>query len=503
MTKRTSAFTAILIAIMSLAVGLVLASRLDLTPSSGAQTGYLPAANSEPISGSLDATTFRRIAEAVTPAVVNIQTTSRARRTQGDADLFDQNPFFGNPRGQRRGAERPSIGAGTGFIIDKGNGFILTNNHVVEGADEIKVGFFGDHRFADLFDAKVIGRDPLTDSALIQLTNRPDRELTEIRFGDSDQMAAGDWVMAIGNPFNLRHTVTVGVVSAVGRDEFQTVEGRSQVMIQTDAAINRGNSGGPMLNIRGEVVGINTAIYTNQTESNLGIGFAVPINAVRNLLPQLRTGRIIRGQLGVSVDSVPFSAAEAKELALPNGGGARITTINPGSAAEKAGIRPNDIVIEFNGQPVRSSDELIAMVIQARPGAAVPMKVVRNRQQQTLSVTVDELDLLAQGEATEAETDGTEAGGIGITIEPITARLARQLELPDGQTGAVIVDVEPGSAAERAGLAQGDVIHTVGGRPMRTVDDVSRAIAAVPQGSVALLTITRQGRDVGVRVRKR
>src|SRR5690606_7795733 len=141
----------------------------------------------------------------------------------------------------------------------------------------------------------------LTDSALIQLTERPKRQLTEVRFGDSDQMAPGDWVMAIGNPFNLRHTVTVGVVSAVGRDEFQTVDQRSQVMIQTDAAINRGNSGGPLLNIRGEVIGINTAIYTNETSANLGIGFAVPINDVRALLPQLQAGRVVRGQLGVSV----------------------------------------------------------------------------------------------------------------------------------------------------------------------------------------------------------
>lgn len=501
MTKRTSAFTAVLIAIMSLAVGMVLASRLDLTPSSDGQTGYMPAANSDPISGSLDATTFRRIAQAVTPAVVNIQTTSRARRTQTGSDLFEQNPFFGNPRGQQRG-QRPVIGSGTGFIIDKGNGFILTNNHVVEGADEIKVGFFGDHRFADLFDAKVIGRDPLTDSALIQLTNRPDRELTEIRFGDSDQMAAGDWVMAIGNPFNLRHTVTVGVVSAVGRDEFQTVEGRSQVMIQTDAAINRGNSGGPMLNIRGEVVGINTAIYTNQTESNLGIGFAVPINAVRNLLPQLRTGRIIRGQLGVSVDSVPFSAADAKELALPNGGGARITTINPGSAAEKAGIRPNDIVIEFNGQPVRSSDELIAMVIQTKPGVAVPMKIVRNRQMQTLNVTVDELDLLA-GETEEDESAGrSDAGGIGMTIEPITPQIARQLDLPSDQRGAIVTDVEPSSEASRAGIARGDVIYEVNGREVRNVDETLSAIKGA-RGSVILVTVLRQGQALGLNVRRR
>jgi serine protease Do len=501
MTKRTSVFTAVLVAIVSLAVGMVLASRLDLTPSSEAQGTYMPAANSDPISGAIDATTFRRIAQAVTPAVVSIQTESRARRG-GTNDFLGQNPFFGNPRGQQA-PERRQSGSGTGFIIDKAAGFILTNNHVVEGAETIKVGFFGDHRLADTYDAKVIGRDPLTDSALIQLTSRPDRELAQVNFGDSEQMAAGDWVMAIGNPFNLRHSVSVGVVSAVGRDEFQTVDQRSQVMIQTDAAINRGNSGGPLLNVRGEVIGINTAIYTNESSANIGIGFAVPINYVRNLLPQLRTGRIVRGQLGVSVLNQPFSAQEARDLGLPNGGGAMISTVNPDSAAAKAGMRPNDIVVEFNGQPVRSSDELIAMVVQAKPGVSVPVKIVRNRQQQTLNITVDELDLLAQ-EETEAETArGTEAGGIGVTIEPVTPRIARQLELPDGQTGALVTEVTPGSEAERGGLAAGDVIISVSGRDVRSVDDTSRAIAAVPQGSVVLLTIHRQGREVGLRIRKR
>lgn len=501
MTKRTSVFTAVLIAIVSLAVGMVLASRLDLTPSSEAQGTYMPAANSDPIAGSIDATTFRRIAQAATPAVVSIQTRSRARRGE-TTDFLGQNPFFGNPRGPR-GQERPVQGSGTGFIIDKANGYILTNNHVVEGAEEINVGFFGDHRLADTFEAKVIGRDPLTDSALIQLTERPQRELTQIAFGDSDQMAAGDWVMAIGNPFNLRHSVSVGVVSAVGRDEFQTVDQRSQVMIQTDAAINRGNSGGPLLNVRGEVIGINTAIYTNESSANIGIGFAVPINHVRNLLPQLRVGRVVRGQLGVSVLNAPFSAAEARDLGLPNGGGAQITIVNPGSAAAKAGIRPNDIVIEFNGQPVRSSDELIAMVIATKPGVAVPMKIVRNRQQQSLSVTVDELDLLAQEETPAETARGTEAGGIGIAIEPVTPRIARQLDLPEGQSGALVIEVTPGSEGERAGIAEGDVIISVNGREVRSVDDTSRAIAAVPQGSVVLLTVNRQGREIGLRVRKR
>jgi len=502
MTKRTSIFTAVLIAVASLAAGLVLASRLDLTPGSSAQPMALPEANSQPITGAIDATTFRRIAQTVSPAVVSIQTRGAARRRDTN-DFFEQNPFFGIPRGpQGRVPQPPREGSGSGFIIDAANGYILTNNHVVAEADEINVGFYGDHRFGETVTAKVIGRDPLSDSALLQLNERPSRELMQVRFGDSSQMAPGDWVMAIGNPFQLRHTVTVGVVSATGRDEFQTVDRRSQEMIQTDAAINPGNSGGPLLNVRGEVIGINTAIFTNETQSNLGIGFAVPINTVRALLPQLRTGRVVRGQLGVQVDTVPFTAAEVRELGLPNGGGARITSVTGGSAAEKGGIQVNDIVIEFNGQPVRSSSELIAMVVAARPGATVPVKVVRGGQQRTLNITIDELDLLAQEEQSRQTRESTESG-IGLTLSPLTPQLQRRLEVPDGRGGAVVTDVVPGSIAQRSLFAEGDVILEINGRAIRSTDEALRAFDAVPAGSTALVTVWRQGSEQGLRVRKR
>ena len=499
MTKRTSIFSAVLIAVMSLAVGMVLASKLDLTPRSEAGPMDIPAANSQPISGAIDATTFRRIAQAVSPAVVSIQTTARARRTQSN-DFLEQNPFFGIPRGQQPGQPRLRRGSGTGFIIDKANGYILTNNHVVEGADEINVGFFGDARFADTVTAKVIGRDPLTDSALLQLTERPNREMTQIAFGDSNQMAPGDWVMAIGNPFQLNHTVSVGVVSAVGRDELRPVEGRTQLMIQTDAAINPGNSGGPLLNIRGEVIGVNTAIFTNETSANLGIGFAVPINSVRDLLPQLRTGRVIRGQLGVQVSSIPFSEEDARELGLPNGGGALISVVGDGGAADKAGMEINDIVIEYNGQPVRNSNDLISMVVATKPGTTVPVKVVRNRQQRTLNVTVAELDLLATDQNETEARRGTESG-IGITIEPLTPQLQRRLELPAGRGGAIVTEVVEGSPAERAGFAEGDVIVSINGRAVSSPDEVSRAFDA--SSSIALVRVWRQGEEVGLRVRKR
>src|SRR5918994_7751547 len=295
--RKTTLFYALLIAIASLAVGMVIASRLDLSPHSSAQTIAAPPMNSAPITGPLTATKFRDIAKVMSPAVVNIRTESR-QRTQdlteffGGDDLFHR--FFGGPADpqtprRNRPRDQVAVAAGTGFIIDKA-GFILTNNHVVEDATKIQVSLYGEE--ADqTYEARVVGRDPLTDSALIELTEKPDHTLPEVKFGDSSQIQPGDWVMAIGNPFNLAHTVSVGVVSALKRP-FPVATQRSLDMIQTDAAINPGNSGGPLLNIRGEVIGVNTAIFADMRQSgNIGIGFAVPINAVTNLLPQLRSGK--------------------------------------------------------------------------------------------------------------------------------------------------------------------------------------------------------------------
>jgi serine protease Do len=290
--RRFTWFYALLIAMTSAAAALVIASRLGLSPESSAQTVAAPAMNSAPLSGPVTATTFRDIAKRVSPAVVNIRTESR-QRTQdlseffGGSDLFDR--FFGPSGGGpgRRPETRPRDqlvqAAGTGFIIDKA-GLILTNNHVVEGASRIKVSLYGEDSDQE-YDAKIVGRDPLTDSALIELTEKPDHTLPTIEFGDSSQMQPGDWVMAIGNPFNLAHTVSVGVISAKERP-FQVAESRFAQVLQTDAAINPGNSGGPLLNLRGEVVGVNTAIIADGRQSgNIGIGFAIPINTVRELLP--------------------------------------------------------------------------------------------------------------------------------------------------------------------------------------------------------------------------
>jgi S1-C subfamily serine protease len=269
--RKSNLLSGVLIAVVFLAVGMVIASRLDLVPHSLASNVSVPAANSAPLTGPIDATTFRTIAQQAGPAVVSITTTA-TRQVRGFGDIFPFEIPRGGGNGRRGAPQQEEVrGSGSGFIIDKA-GYILTNNHVIEDASKIEVQLASMRDIEDLLPAKLIGRDALTDTALIQLTELPNTPLTEIKFGDSAQMAPGDWVMAIGNPFTLQNTVTVGVVSAVGRQQIasRSVGGGTRVeeMIQTDAAINRGNSGGPLLNIRGEVIGINSAIRATRPEAS-------------------------------------------------------------------------------------------------------------------------------------------------------------------------------------------------------------------------------------------
>jgi serine protease Do len=512
-SRKITLFYAVLIAVASLAVGMVLASRLDLTPQSSAQTMALPAMNSAPLTGALDASTFRNIAKASSPFVVNIRTRAK-RKAQDMSDFFgggggggSDDPFqrfFGQPN-QRGAKPREQIveAAGTGFIISK-DGLILTNNHVVEGATDIFVAFGENQNDLEEFKAKLVGRDQLTDSALIQLEEKPSTPLVEAKFGDSSQMQTGDWVMAIGNPFGLAHTVTVGVISATKRP-FAVAEQRSQDVLQTDAAINPGNSGGPLLNIRGEVIGINTAILANsRSEGNIGIGFAIPINVVRDLLPQLRAGKIIRGRIGVSVQDVPRESVT--DLGLKSRTGALVAQVPKDTPAAKAGIEPGDVITEFNGKPVNSRDDLIKLVTATKPGTTVPMKIVRDKKERTVTITVEELDLEAEGSAQAAGEGGGEdtSAGFGVTLGNITPNIARQLRLPSGTTGAVITDIDPGSPAENGGLAQYDVILKVNGTSVSSAADASRLLQKIPSGGRAMLLVwkTRQNQELFLTIKK-
>jgi serine protease Do len=525
-TRKTSLFYAILLVVASLAVGMVIASRLDLTPSSQAQMVTMPAMNSTPLGGPIDATTFRNIAKAQTATVVNIRTESR-QRTQdlteffggggggGGDDLlrrfFGQQAPGGPPSQRNRGRQAPdqlTQGAGTGFVIDR-SGYILTNNHVVEGAVNIKVSFVGAGRNEE-YAAKVIGHDALTDSALIQLTDMPAEPLQEARFGDSSQMQQGDWVVAIGNPFGLGHTVTVGVISALGRTlPGSGIAGREQPMLQTDAAINPGNSGGPLLNVRGEVVGINTAIYTDQQRAaNIGIGFATPINTIRDLLPQLRTGKITRGRIGVQVRPDPITKQEAAAFGLPSTNGAILSRVEPGHPAAKAGVERGDVIVEFNGRPVVDSDSLVSMVVATKPGTTVPITVYRDKQRKTLTVTIEELDLDAEQSGRRSRRGSDDPStptptDFGMQLEAITPEIARQLDIPRDRGGAVVSDVDRGSAAFNAGVQPGDVIVEVNRAPVSNLSQVTRALQNAGPGVPVFLVVWRDGEETFLTMTRR
>jgi serine protease Do len=521
-----------LIVIASIAVGMVIASRLDLVPASSAQTIAVPPMNSAPLMGPLSADTFRNIAKAQAPMVVNIKTEMKAKSQDleglfgggaGGDDFFRR--FFGGPQGgqgqgqgqgpgsddnggtnRRRQREPIARAAGTGFIINGRDGFILTNNHVVEDAIKIEVFLYTDDETS--YTAKVIGRDLLTDSALIQLVDRPATPLPEAKFGDSSQMQPGDWVMAIGNPFSLAHTVSVGVISATKRP-FAVTDQRTNEMLQTDAAINPGNSGGPLLNIRGEVIGINTAIISNgQSEGNIGIGFAVPINTVRELLPQLREGKVIRGRIGVSVGVVPREGFE--ELGLRTRTGAVVSSVLPGGAASRAGMEPGDIVIEYNGRPVPNRDELVKMVVATKPGTSVPVKVLREKKEKTLNVTVEQLDLDAEQQTVQTrrganpqnDTNEQQGSGFGVTLSNLSPQIARRLQLPANRNGALVTDVDPDGPAAGAGIRSGDVILQVNRKPVSNAADAAKELQAIPSGRLAQILLWRADAEVFVTVKK-
>ena len=523
--NKSTIFYLLLVVVASVVVGMVLASRLDLASQSSAQTA-VPAVNSSPVTGPVTATTFRDVAKAVSPAVVNIRTKSMQPTQQGgdlselfgggDAppDLLDRLFPGQRPRGQGDNGDTPRRrqqprdedfelvrAAGTGFIIDK-SGLILTNNHVVEGATEIRVSLYGDDVDQD-YTARIVGRDQLTDSALLELTQKPSRELPTIKFGDSAQMQPGDWVIAIGNPFNLDHTVSVGVISgsrgSSDQGSLQVAALRRADVLQTDAAINPGNSGGPLINLRGEVIGVNTAIATTgMSQGNMGVGFAIPSNAIREVLPQLRAGKVTRGRVGVQVGLVRRQAIEA--LGLKEKTGALVIAVEEKGPAEQAGVEIGDVILAWNGQPVKNSDELVQMVVKTKPGATIPVRVVRDKKERTLNITVEELDLEREGNASRrGSSDRTRSvepeqnKGFGMTLENVTGDIGRRLRLPDTVRGAVITELEPGSPADESGqLRRGDVIYRVGATPVTSALEAQRELNKIPAGGTALIRVVRR-----------
>ena len=476
----------------AVAAGLAVAARQGSpSPPSApqAQQAQMPGASSKtPL---LELPAFRDIAHAATPMVVNIRTESRQETRQLNdffgRDLLER--FFGGPDAPVDPRGPVTEGAGTGFIIGA-DGLILTNNHVVAGASRITVGLYA--REEEEYDARVVGRDPLTDSALIRLTSSPGGQLPVARLGNSRDIRAGDWVMAIGNPFNLAHTVTVGVISATGRP-FPMSEGRWQQVLQTDAAINPGNSGGPLLNLNGEVIGINTAILSGgMAGGNVGVGFAVPIDTVRELLPQLQQGTVTRGRIGVQV--TPVTKALTGALGLDRPRGALVRVVDRTGPAATAGIAPGDVIVGYDRTPIEKSDELVQAVSRTKPGATVPVEVVRDGKSRTVNVTIATLE---PGPDERAGQDGSPAEKrFGVALGNLTPELRSKLALPGQRSGAVVTSVEPSSVAARAGVRPGDVILEVNRKPVSSANETAAALRGVGEKEVATMLVWRVGQEV-------
>lgn len=433
---------------------------------------------------------FAELAEHLNPSVVNISTTQVTkgqgqgqRRTMprlpfpnpfGERDPFEEffERFFGGENPQREFRRRS---LGSGFIINR-EGYIVTNNHVVENAADIKVSLSDKEEH----DAKVIGRDPKTDVALIKIEAKKD--LLAVALGDSSKLRVGEWVVAIGNPFGLGHTVTTGIVSAKGRI---IGAGPYDDFIQTDASINPGNSGGPLFNMNGEVVGINTAIIA----SGQGIGFATPINVAKDLLVQLRDkGRVVRGWLGVQVQRVTPDLA--KSFGLDRERGALVADVMPDTPAAKAGIERGDIIVEFNGRKIDEMNDLPRVVATTPPDADVPMKLLRKGQEKVVQVKVAEL----KEERAAASGGGTLEESLGMTVQELTPEIARSLGVSESK-GVVVTNVDDGSPADEAGFRRGDVLVEVNQKKIENLRDYRAALGRVAGGD-SLLLLVRRGDSV-------
>jgi serine protease Do len=438
-------------------------------------------------SGAVTLDTFRDIARAQTPGVVNINTSKVVKRSRmrdpfrdffGD-DMMER--FFGPQVGPERQTQRS---LGSGFVVDK-EGYILTNRHVVEGADNIRVTLANGRR---TYDAKLVGKDARTDVALLKI--EPKESLTALQLGDSDRTEVGEWVMAIGNPFGLGgNSVTVGVVSFKGQRPGLGgfTRGTSVDLIQTDAAINPGNSGGPLINTRGEVVGVNTLIVTGGLQQSAGVGFAVAVNVAKEVLPQLRAkGKVIRGWLGVSIQSMDEDLAKTYRLKEP--AGAVVTDVTRDGPADKAGLRPEDVVIDVDGHKVQDNADLSRYVASKAPGTTVRLRVLRGGAEKDVSVSLGTFP-----EESASREEMTEQGQtkLGMQLHDLTPSMAERLEVPPGTRGVLVMEVEAGTSAEEAGLRRGDVIVKVNGAQVTTVDEFESEVSRAKADGVARLSVRR------------
>ena len=460
--------------------------------------------NTQPLSSNI----FVQIAKKQNPAVVNVS-------IKGKAGVPPQRNFpaprrgpRGGPRGgpgqdkspdafrdfydrffNERPNQKPKRGMGSGFVIDK-EGHILTNYHVVEGADEIVVMLESNGKEKE-YTATLIGSDSKTDIALIKINRKPgdNTEFPFLELGSSENLEVGEWVVAIGNPFGLSHTVTVGVVSALGRS---IGAGPYDEFIQTDASINPGNSGGPLINIDGQVIGINTAIISGNAGGNVGIGFAIPINIAKGILKDLKeNGSVTRGWLGVMIQKI--TPELEKSFGLSQSEGALVGDVIPDGPASKGGIKRGDVIIKFNNQPVRDMEDLPKIVAATNPGSAVDVEVIRDGSSKILHVTIEVLK-------DSQELIVAQADLLGLQVQDITEELAESLKL-QGLEGVLVSDVVAGNPASEAGIRRGDVISEMNRSPVKNIGDYQNLLASVKKGSSVLFLIKRGGTTIYIAVK--
>ena len=458
-----------------------------------AQTPAAPPAQALAAAQSLS-DAFAWVAESVKPAVVSIVATKYVSMPKSLHWFFGQD-FFGDQGNENGDEDQPPArgrggkgetrkyrqeGIGSGVIIDK-DGYILTNNHVVKGMDELKV-FMADKRE---FDAKVVGADAKTDLAIVKISGK---NLPCVSLADSaTALRVGDWVLAVGSPYGLPQTVTAGIVSATGRSGVLDSHDGYENFIQTDAAINRGNSGGPLVNLQGKIVGLNTAIYSS-SGGNTGVGFAIPSSIIASVLPSLKAGKpVLRGQLGVMIQDLNEELAQ--QFDLKQSSGVVVAQVNKGSAADKAGIQPGDVVISFSGKRVEDVNDLRNRVASTAPGTKAPVVVVRKGKEVTLNVTVGTAVETAAAAGGKEEEGGVSS--LGMTVTNLTRELERQLEYK-GEKGVVVTDVDENSPAYRRGIREGDLIVEVNRQPVITPDEFEKAIKD-SHNNVLLLVKNKEG----------
>ena len=485
----------------SVVFGMILAGSLDLTKLASAQrTASAPpqaAAAPAPVRTTQIAglPSFADIAEQVMPAIVSVRATDiikadkrrRSFHNFGNPDGSDPFEFFFGPDGPRRRSadddeDQKQLSGGTGFLIES-DGYILTNNHVIEGAEKIEVKV-GDK---DDYTAKVVGRDPASDLALLKIEGP--RPFPVAKLGDSDRIRVGEWVMAIGDPLDFDKSVTVGVISGKGRVPRLSDQTRNfESLLQTDAAINFGNSGGPLVNVAGEVVGINTAMARAQN-----IGFAVPVNMAKRLLPQLRKGKVVRGFLGVSIESIDKKWQETYDLKAPEG--ALVNSVEPGKPAEKAGLKHDDIITKVDDVPVKSNRDVIDYVSGKAPGTKITIAYVREGKEKTAVATLEERPDL--GEKPAPEQGDPRAGKqkmLGLDLDDLTPQARRAYGLDrEVQKGVLVTHVKPVSPAGDANLQEGDVILEVNGVAVGSVDELQAQIRKAPKGKYVRFYVQRGG----------